>query len=256
MSDIEVSYEGSVIKSAGLNGAPVTLATQGKWLTDDVEIAGKWNYLGAAAEKISSFADFSVALKDTDYNTWTPSTTPGLILATDTFGTFVADVKNYDYVIKWTFWTDLAYNAGATLKNIPYKQRSISLSSTYRRPRLYTDFQAETFNCNVASSNYNVEAILYYNSSGSLAVHHTGVYGFYATAGTATLSSATADTPTVTIPRPVLYARCNTTFFATARASEIDKTNSKLYLRCEVFRVKKDYTTSAAWREMVADMNA
>lgn len=257
MSDVNVKYKGETIKSFGLNQEPPeTCAMKARWMEDDLTIETMWNYLGAGAEKVSNFADFSVALKDTDYNTWTPSTTPGSILATDTFGTFVADVKNYDYVIKWTFWTDLKYNAGATLKNMPYKQRSISLSSTYRRPRLYTDFQAETFNNTVASSNDNVAAILYYNSSGSLAVHQTGAYGFYATAGTATLSSATADTPTVTIPRPVLYARCNTTYFATARASEIDKTNSKLHLRCEVFRVKKDYTKSAEWREMVAAMNA
>lgn len=254
MADITVTYKGNTIKSVGANST-TTLGTSGKWCEDDITIASSWNYLGANATKISNFADFSVALKDTGYNTWTPSTTPVSILATDTFGTFVADVNNYDYVIKWTFWTDLEYNAGATLKNMPYKQRSISLSSAYRRPRLYTDFQAETFNNTVASSNDNVAAILYYNSSGSLAVHQTGVYGFYATAGTATLSSATADTPTVTIPRPVLYARSNTTYFATARASEIDKTNSKLYLRCEVFRVDKNYTEQAEWYEMVAAMN-
>lgn len=254
MSDVTVQYKGNTIKQFSEN-AEETLDTKATWMEDDLKIKALWSYLGAGAELVSNFADFSVALKDTDFNTWTPSTTATAILATDTFGTFAADMKNYDYVIKWTFWTDLKYNAGATLKVMPYKQRSISISSTCRRPRYYSDFQAETFNYNLASSNEYTAAILYYNSSGSLAVHQTGSYGFYATASTATLSSATADTPTVTIPRPVLYARCSTTYFATARASEIDKTNSKLYLRCEVFRVKKDYTKSAEWREMVAAMN-
>ena len=41
----------------------------------------------------------------------------------------------------------------------------------------------------------------------------------------------------------------------TARVPEIDKENSKLYLRCEVFRVKKEYARSAGWREMVEEMN-
>lgn len=255
MSDIEVSYEGAVIKSAGLNGAPVTLATQGKWMTDDVEIAGKWSYLGAAAEKVSNFADYSVALKDTDFNTWTPSTTAKAILASETFGTFSADVANYDYVIKWTFWTDLKYNAGATMKVMPYKQRSITLFNTYRRPRYYSDFQAETLNYNLISTADKVSAILYYNGSGTLTPQNTGSYGFYATADTPSLSSTTASTITITIPRPTLYARCSTTYMATARASEIDQTNSKLYLRCEVFRVRKDYTKTAEWREMVQAMN-
>ena len=255
MADVTVNYKGATIKQFDANTTE-PLHTKGTWLEDDLTIDSLWNYLGAGAEKVSNFADFSVALKDTDYNTWTPSTTAASILATDTFGTFVADMKNYDYVVKWTFWTDLVYNAGATLKNIPYKQRSISMHQTYRRSRTYSDFQDNIFNYNVLSSADYQAAILYYSSSGAMAVNIAGTYGFYATAQQPTLSSATADTPTITIPRPVLYARCNTTYFGTARASEIDKTNSKLYLRCEVYRVKKDAAKSAEWREMVADMNA
>lgn len=255
MADIEVDYKGATIKQFDANTTE-TLHTKGTWLEDDLTINSLWNYLGAGAEKVSNFADFSVALKDTGFNTWTPSTTAASILATDTFGTFVADMKNYDYVIKWTFWTDLKYNAGATLKAMPYKQRSIAMINTYRRPMNYAAVIAENFNYNNVSGVDNTPAIVYYNTSGTQAVGTTGSYGFYATASAATLSSTSSDTPTVTIPRPVLYTRCSSTYFATARASEIDKTNSKLYLRCEVFRVKKDYTKSAEWREMVADMNA
>lgn len=255
MADITVTYKGNTIKSVGANST-TTLGTSGKWCEDDITIASIWNYLGANATKISNFADFSIALKDTDYNTWTPSTTAKEILATATFGTFSADMANYNYVIKWTFWTDLAYNAGATLKVMPYKQRSISTHETYRRPRYYSDFQTNTFNYNIVSSADYVASILYYNSSGTMSVQNTGSFGFYATAGAPTLSSTTSNTITITIPRPVLYARCSTTYMATARASEIDKTNSTLHLRCEVFRVDKNYIKQAKWCEMVAAMNA
>lgn len=255
MADITVTYKGNTIKSVGANST-TTLGTSGKWCEDDITIASSWNYLGANATKISNFADYSVALKDTGFNTWTPSTTATSILATDTFGTFSADMANYNYVIKWTFWTELAYNAGATLKVMPYKQRSIATFETYRRPRYYSDFQANTFNYNLVSSVNNTASILYYNSSGTMSVQNTGSYGFYATAGAPTLSSTTSNTPTVTIPRPVLYARCSTTYMATARASEIDKTNSTLHLRCEVYRVDKNYIKQTEWYEMVAAMNA
>lgn len=255
MADITVTYKGNTIKSVGANST-TTLGTSGKWCEDDITIASSWNYLGANATKISNFADFSVALTNTDYNTWTPSTTAKVILATDTFGTFSADMANYNYVIKWTFWTDLAYNVGATLKVMPYKQRSIATFDTYRTPRYYTDFQANAFNVNRISSVNNVASILYYNSSGTMSVQNSGSYGFYATAGAPTFGSTTADTVTITIPRPVLYARCSTTYMATARASEIDKTNSTLHLRCEVYRIDKNYIWQSKWYEMVDAMNA
>ena len=254
MADITVTYKGNTIKSVGANST-TTLGTSGKWCEDDITIASKWNYLGANATKISNFSDFSVALKDTDFNTWTPSTTATLILDTATFGTFSADMANYNYVIKWTFWTDLKYNAGATLKVMPYKQRSIATFDTYRTPRSYANFQANTFNFNRISPANNVASILYYNSSGTMAVQNAGLYGFYATASAPTLSSTTADTITITIPRPVLYARCSTTYMDTARASEIDKTNSTLHLRCEVYRIDKNYIWQSKWYEMVSAMN-
>ena len=254
MADITVTYKGNTIKSVGANST-TTLGTSGKWCEDDITIASSWNYLGANATKISNFSDFSIALKDTGFNTWTPSTTATSILATTTFGTFSADMANYNYVIKWTFWTDLAYNAGATLKVMPYKQRSIATFDTYRHPRYYTDFQANTFNRNRISSVNSAASILYYNSNGAMAVQNSGAYGFYATAGGPTLSSAAADTITITIPRPVLYARCDSNYMETARASEIDKTNSTLHLRCEVYRIDKNYINQSKWYEMVAAMN-
>ena len=256
MADITVTYKGNTIKSVGANST-TTLGTSGKWCEDNITIASQWNYLGANATKISNFSDFSIALKDTDFNTWTPSTTAKAILATDTFGTFSADMANYNYVIKWTFWTDLKYVQGATLKVMPYKQRSIATFDTYRRPRYIGNFQSGTFNyTNINTIANNTAAILYYNSNGAMAVQNSGSYGFYATPGAPTLSSATTDTITITIPRPVLYARCSTTYMATARASEIDKTNSTLHLRCEVYRTDKNYINQSKWYEMVAAMNA
>ena len=165
MADITVTYKGNTIKSVGANST-TTLGTSGKWCEDDITIASSWNYLGANATKISNFSDFSIALKDTGFNTWTPSTTAALILDTATFGTFSADMANYNYVIKWTFWTSLSYNAGATLKVMPYKQRSISTFDTYRHPRFYTDFQSNTFNRNRISSVNSAASILYYDSAG------------------------------------------------------------------------------------------
>ena len=107
----------------------------------------------------------------------------------------------------------------------------------------------------VTATELTLAIILYYNSSGTMTVVNSGGYGFYATGQTPTLSSNTANTITITLPRPKLYARCSATYMAKARAEEIDKENSKLYLRCEVFRVRKDCTRQAQMKALVEEMN-
>ena len=251
MSDVTVSYKGGTIKSFGLNQTE-TLATEAQWMEDDVTINALWNWLGANAELVSSFADFEVALKDTAFNTWTPSETATQILATATFGTISANVKDYDYVVKWTFDTDLKYLAGATMKSMPIYQKAICFAQTFRRPRYYADLTARNYNYNQLSGNTTYAPFfLYYNASGTKTIGLTQTYGFYMTPQTITLSSNTADTVTLTLPRPALYARCQSSYMPTARAAEIDKNNSKLRLKCEVYRVRKTYTAQSIIKEIV-----
>lgn len=256
MADINVTYKGGTIAGIGANST-YTLGTSGKWVEDDIAIQSHWNWIGANATLVSNFSDFSVALKDTEFNTWTPSTTAKEILATTTFGTISVDMKNYDYVIKWTFDTDLHYLTGATLKVMPIRQKAIAFAQTYRRPRYYSDFTAGNYNYNMASGNTTLAPVfLYYNGSGNPTVQISSAYGFYMTPQSITLSSTTADTVTLTLPRPILYARCSTTYMATARAAEIDKDNSLLKLKCEVFRTDKNNTASSIITEIVNSINS
>ena len=84
---------------------------------------------------------------------------------------------------------------------------------------------------------YTGNLLLYYNTSGTASYNYANTYGIYQAIQAPTFSNTTADTPTVTIKRPVLNARCNATYFDTARKAEIDTANSTVRLSCEVFRV-------------------
>lgn len=253
MADITIGYKGSTIATVNSAGT-TTLGTSGKYCEDDITVqyAG-WNLFGPGYELVTTYNTYSVALKDTEFNTWSPSTTATAILASDTFATFSADMATYDYTVMWTFYTDLNYTSGATLKVMPIKQFCRMYQQTYKRPSNYTNLVAKNFNTNGSVTNLigNVPFIIYYNGSGSMTYAYNSSYGFYATVQALTFSNSTSNTPTVTIPRPILYARCSTTYMGTARAAEIDKTNSKLYLKCQLFRAKKDAIVQKTVRDLV-----
>ena len=64
--------------------------------------------------------------------------------------------------------------------------------------------------------------MLYYNTSGTATFTWSSTYGFYPAAVAATFSSSTTDTPNITIKTPTLNARCNSSYFAVARGSDVD----------------------------------
>ena len=253
MADITLSYKGSTIAEVSASGT-TKLNTKGKFCEDDITlqyVKPAWQWIGQNPVLISNYPVFTVALKDTEFNTWTPSTTAKVILASADWGTFTADMANYDYIVKWTFETNLAYLQTATLKVTPQKQASIICQSLNRRSSNYTNFMSKTFNQNYYYSQMlNVMNTNYYNSTGALAQAYQSTYGFYQELTSPAYSNPTADNPTVTLKRPSLNARCDTTYMATARAAEIDKINSTLTIKCEVYRVDKPATVETLYYEL------
>ena len=247
MSNIPISVQMTVAES----DAAYNMTVQDQIV---VNPAPPWDWMGKNAELVKTFPLFTVALKDTEFNTWTPSNTAKEILATASFGTFDADLENYDYTIKWTLDTNLVRQSGATLKNTINRELCHLYQQPFRRASNYENFENKVANGNVSGPAFpqgSVGVVEYYATSGSMAVGFTAAYGFYATLQNMTFSDATATNPTITLARPALTARCNSTYFATARAAELDKNNSTLTLKCEVYRSAKSNFTHAAYDTLV-----
>ena len=255
MADITIGYKGATIAEISATGT-TTLGTSGKYCEDDISIAytkpsETWNWMGKNPVLVSNFSPFTVALKDTDFDTWTPSTTEKVILASADFGTFEADMANYDYIVKWTFETNLSYLAGATLAVMPKKQMTIAAQSLNRRPQNYSKFVEKTLTENYYNSPLIViPAYIYYNSSGAIRYASQGSYGFNISQVIPEYSNNISDTPTVTLKRPTVRARCDMTYMSTARAAEIDK-NSTITLKCEVYRVDKPAMVETVFNELM-----
>lgn len=209
----------------------LVLPTSNRLLTSDITVEAI-----PEPEYVQDLYYHEYALADTDFNTWTPSNTAKTIVTTKTAGTFHADMSRYEYIQKWDITFNAAYNSGATLKAQVYMQYGDLYQSIYRRPNSWSNIEALNFNSNAVNTAFNAYLIRYYNSSGTLTYAYTGSYGIYGAVTAPTFSSSTSATPTVTVKTPTIAARCSGTYMSTARAAELDKANSIVSIKGELYR--------------------
>lgn len=179
-----------------------------------------------------------IALEDTLFNGWTPSTTAKTIKATQNGSTFSGHFDEYEYLLKWETSFQAVYNAGATLKAQVYWEGADQYQVLCKRPNSFANIQADNWNGNVCVTYLTVPFIRYYNTSGSLTYTHSISYGIYPALTAATFASSTADITTVTPKCPTMNARCSSTYFATARAPELDQEESKFRIIGKLYRYK------------------
>jgi hypothetical protein len=77
----------------------------------------------------------------------------------------------------------------------------------------------------------------YYNTSSSKTYTWSSSYGFYSSVPTPTFASSSAATTNVTPKTPILYTRCNASYFATARKDDVDISNTYWTVHGELYRM-------------------
>lgn len=209
----------------------------GQALFIDAEDAYDWH--GEDAEFVSEiYAPHEVALKDTGFNGWTPSTTAKAIQATANAGTFSADFSQYEYMLKWLCEADLVYASGATTKARTERMAAVICQILIRRPNSLANIEADNFAGNACVTARASALMEYYNSSSSHTYTWAASYGIYPSATAATFASSTATGTTVTVKTPAWNARCSTTYFSTGNAGKVDQTNSKFRMKGDLYRFK------------------
>ena len=200
---------------------------------------------------VGSLSDYSVALKDTDYNSWTPSTTAKAIYATGTLGTFEAtNIESNDYFIRQRMYLDVIYNEGTSNgKGLFKKVCCENWYAVTRRPSSNANFNNGLRNTGVADSITNLWTSQYYN--GGWIQIYSSSYGFYPANTAPTFSSATAASPTITVKRAVWNARCHATYFATSYANKVDKTNSIIKFKTDIYRRDGGYDRSTLYTSLI-----
>ena len=230
------------------------IITAGQYLTGDqtlgmipeqyYDMSGQFSWMGKDAELIIAdlyYNDYTLA--DTAFSGWTPSTTAKTCAASVTLSNnkFTAsNMDEYEYYIVWDSGVDVVYTGSPTGKAQVVFERALQIQQLFRRPGSWTTIESETFNSNVNASLYTGSFMRYYSSSGSITYTFAATYGFYHTLTAPTLSSTTADSPTITPKTPTLNARCSTSYLSTGNCALIDAANSHCWISAKVYRVKSN----------------
>lgn len=227
---------------------------------DYYDMSGDWSFLGKDATVIKTdFYSKVDYLKNTSWHGWTPSTTAQTCVASVNCSTFTAtDVADYDYYIVWECGVDPVYTGTPTQKALPITCRAWQLQTILKRPSTWANTQASNFNYAYNVNVYTGTYLSYYGTTtGTSAQTWATSYGFYFTQTAATLSSATAASPTITPKTPTLSARCSTTYMSTTNAGLIDENNTKWWIKGKyVIRCKKTSFYQGFYNKTVALINA
>ena len=214
-----------------------------------------WSFMGSEVEPLGVFYDAEIPLSETTFPSWSASTTAKAILATENVHSFAADTANYEYFLHWTCAFHAAYNEGATLKAQVIGECMDAWQQIIRRPNSVANITSKSFNSNACVTVMSAPLLVYYNTGGSKTYTYSVSDGIYPALQAATFSNATTLTPTVTVKRPTINARCNSTYFATARKTDIDVDNSKIQMRCEGFRVPVRGMARVAYQNLINAYN-
>lgn len=200
---------------------------------------GSFNWMGEGVECLNAnLYNATVNLSSTAYLTWTASTTAKSLKSTQSLSTFSADMDDYAYLLRWVTVAHVALKETATLNTIPYQlQINLFDQQIMRRPSSFANIQAENWNGNVYVNTSGLGWMRYYKTDGSLSYTWGSSYGFYGAVPTPTFASSTANTTNVTPKTPILYTRCSTTYFDTARKDDIDIDNTYWTIHGELYRM-------------------
>ena len=226
------------------------------YLTDGSEATGSyvWNWMGEEAEHVSEvYAATTTALSSTSFKSWEPSSTAKSIKSAVNAGTFVADMVNYEYLLRWRYEFDAVYPAGTSMVSAPERECAEIWQVIMRRPSTLANLGTATFDGNVCITMQTVPLNVYYNASGKHTYTYAVSYGVYPAAAAATFSSTSSDTPTVTMKTPSVSARCSDTYFSTTTASVIDQDNSKFKIKGDLYRMRAG-ATERIWYGNIVDI--
>lgn len=198
---------------------------------------------GVNAVHVGTIYSKDYTLAETGFNTWTPSTTATVIVATGTVSqTQVLDLEHYEYLVRWRCEFINAFQSGATKKATIEKQLGSHWQHIHRRPYGIANITSMTDSRNYSTNAYASSTLLvYWNTSGTKTWTTTNSYGIYQTYQASTLSSNDSYTPTVTFNYPSISARCYSSYFSTTRAGEVDKSNATVKLRGDLYRFDATY---------------
>lgn len=219
-----------------------------------VNVAGgggdSWSWMGKNPTLVKDYGTTKVWLKDSDFNTWTPSTTAAVITASSALSSYTVDLTSYDYYVYMQFVAEFFYNSGATGTSQPLKYMADGAYSCYSTASNYTNFNAGAGNVALTAGGSVYRGLHYLNTSGADAYAYNTSYSIYPS----TFSAPSASLTTITPNAPAISARCSNSYFTTANAAQVNKDTSYYEYAVQIWRVDRGTSDNGFGYAHVRDM--
>ena len=187
-------------------------------------------------EFIETLSTITLTLADTSFPSWAGSTTATLMLASANLGSRQLNVASDTYVIKWQYDCKFSYLDGAVLKAMPIHQCIEAWQVFYKRFSTIANLNDQAMPFATVATQMSAPILEYYTTAGVDSLYVGGTYGVYISVAAATITSSTAATPTITYKRPMIYARCSSTYFSVARKAYVDASKTTIKIKGDLYR--------------------
>lgn len=198
-------------------------------------------YLPPSAELVASAEETLNLSADTSFDSWTPSTTQASIKAAGSARAacsykITTDYQDTALMGFCSMQTKYAYPDGTTYAK-GYQLRKSMFGISYYAPTKLDGNTSDYYGRVFSGVGFNQE----YHSSATAVTMYTGsAYGIGCT-GTAwgTSSATSTSARTVGFARPVIYARCHSTYFSTTAAAAVDSANTNIVFKYRIYKMDK-----------------
>jgi len=226
-------------------------------LNELYKMENKYGWLGSDVTYAGKLYEWNGTLNDTTYSSWTPSTSAYTILVpTSNVASFTIPDRTAETCFVLTRWfMDFAYNSGTTMTCAPVSWCYAGIQAYFNFPPVgdISQYESGEYSSYSTASVDTLYLLKYYSSSGTLSTYN-GAYGpAYSTSNASFTPAVSGNTVNVSLSRPTVSARCNNTYFTTARAADIDTTNSTIKYRLDLFRAPRPTIREQHYR-MITNM--
>lgn len=210
------------------------------------DMSADLSWMGAEATLIATLPTKTTKLKDTGYATWTPTTSSAtVILPTETLSNnkfYATNLETYNYIILWQMAMAIDYGSNSpTLKACPLYSVGLLAQTIFKRQGSWLNIINEEMPYNVSAQTTLQNFLRYYGSTTGTATYSwSASYGFYYTQSAPSISSTSAESPTITPKTPTMSTRCSTTYMSTANAALIDQDATAVTISGKVYRVRAE----------------
>lgn len=208
-----------------------------------------YNFMGENLILVQNLYNQEISLDDTSFSSWTPSTSTGTILATSSLSPIYLPVQ-YDYIIKVTGYVKYVYEGEVPSAAITEYFMS-GFQPFGQRPNVLSSFINSTYDYVTYGPTFQNLIIIFHNSSGTPSISGNN-YGIMINMTSPGTSSPGSTTDFGMTPRtPQIRAVANSGYMSTAAFSELDTTNTKIYMKMDLYRCE---SRNDAWHNTMQEM--